>query len=188
MDWFTLFGVPLARPPQRVPLGGAGGNAVPGGFGAVREADGDVAAEVKPARHWTFDVIPLFRHYFSRNSSFNLRSFPTNCAGQTSTPRCRLGRTPSPAKLPSKKWRDVILKAWHTDPLICPQCQQRMRVLAVIDHRKVIEKILRHLNLWGGLPAFMPSRGPPSAAPKHWEADDPQSRNPFPDYDNVFTD
>ena len=63
-----------------------------------------------------------------------------------------------------------------------------MRVLAVIDQRKVIEKILRHLNLWGGLPAFLPSRGPPSAAPKHWEADDPQSRNPVPDYDNVFTD
>ena len=32
------------------------------------------------------------------------------------------------------------------------------------------------------------SRGPPPAIPKHWEADDPQSRDPFPDYDNVFTD
>ena len=96
--------------------------------------------------------------------------------------------TPPPAKLPSKKWRDVILKVWHTDPLICPHCQHRMRVLAVIDRRKVIEKILRHLNLWSGLPAFLPSRGPPAVIPKHWEADDPQSRDPFPDYDNVFTD
>ena len=67
-------------------------------------------------------------------------------------------------------------------------CQHRMRVLAVIDQRKVIEKILLHLNLWSGLPAFMPPRGPPPAIPKHWEADDPQSRDPFPDYDNVFTD
>ncbi len=95
---------------------------------------------------------------------------------------------PPPAKLPSKKWRDVILKVWQTDPLICPHCQHRMRVLAVIDQRKVIEKILLHLNLWSGLPAFMPPRGPPPAIPKHWEADDPQSRDPFPDYDNVFTD
>ena len=63
-----------------------------------------------------------------------------------------------------------------------------MRVLAVIDQRKVIEKILLHLNLWSGLPAFMPPRGPPPAIPKHSEADDPQSRDPFPDYDNVFTD
>ena len=73
-------------------------------------------------------------------------------------------------------------------PLICPHCQHRMRVLAVIDQRKVIEKILLHLNLWSGLPAFLPPRGPPPAIPKHWEADDPQSRDPFPDYDNVFTD
>jgi hypothetical protein len=29
---------------------------------------------------------------------------------------------PPPAKLPSKKWRDLILQVWHTDPLICPQC------------------------------------------------------------------
>ncbi len=77
---------------------------------------------------------------------------------------------PTPAKLPSKKWQDVILKVWHTDPLICPHCQHRMRTLAVIDQMKVIEKILLHLNLWSGLPAFMPPRGPPPAIPKHWEA------------------
>ncbi len=53
---------------------------------------------------------------------------------------------PPPAKLPPKKWRDVILKVWHTDPLIFPHCQHRVRVLAVIDQRKGIEKILRHLN------------------------------------------
>ena len=63
-----------------------------------------------------------------------------------------------------------------------------MRVLAVIDQRKVIEEILRHLNLWSGLPSFLPSRGPPAVIPKYWEADDPHSRDPFPDYDNVFTD
>jgi hypothetical protein len=45
-----------------------------------------------------------------------------------------------------------------------------MRVLAVIDQRTVIEKILLHLNLWSGLPAFTPPRGPPPAIPKHWEA------------------
>jgi hypothetical protein len=107
--------------------------------------------------------------------------FPAEPLRPASTP-------PPPATLPSKKWRDVILKVWHTDPLLCPHCQHRMRVLAVIDQRKVIEKILLHLNLWSGLPAFMPPRGPPPAIPKHWEADDPQSRDPFPDYDNVFTD
>jgi hypothetical protein len=61
-------------------------------------------------------------------------------------------------------------------------------VLAVIDQRKVIEKILLYFNLWPGLPAFMPPRGTPPAIPKHWEADDPQCWDPFPDYHNVFTD
>ncbi len=46
---------------------------------------------------------------------------------------------PPPAKLPSRKWRDVILKVWHTDPLQCPHCQNRMRVIAVIEQAGVIE-------------------------------------------------
>jgi hypothetical protein len=53
---------------------------------------------------------------------------------------------------------------------------------------KLIEKIPRHVNLWSRLPVFIPSRGLPPAIPKHWEADDPQSPDPFPDYENVFTD
>ena len=59
----------------------------------------------------------------------------------------------------------------------------------MIDQRKVIEKILLHLDLWSGLPALFTLKGGlPVAIPRHWEADDPQSRDPFPDYDNVFTD
>jgi hypothetical protein len=91
IDWFTLFGVPFARPPQRVPFGGLGGIAGPEGVGAVSEPGVAVAAEAKSGRHWTFDVIPLFRHYFSGNSSLNLRSFPTNQALRGSSPPCPLG-------------------------------------------------------------------------------------------------
>ena len=29
---------------------------------------------------------------------------------------------PPPRQLPSKKWRDVILRVWHVDPLRCPCC------------------------------------------------------------------
>jgi hypothetical protein len=32
---------------------------------------------------------------------------------------------PPPVKLPSKRWRDLIL--WHGDPLRCPVCQNSMR-------------------------------------------------------------
>jgi len=30
---------------------------------------------------------------------------------------------PPPAKLPSKRWRNLILRVWHVDPLRCPVCQ-----------------------------------------------------------------
>jgi hypothetical protein len=76
MDWFNLFGVPFARPPQRMPLGGLGGIAGPDGVGAASEPDGAVDAEAKSDRNGTFDVIPLFRRYFSGNSSLKLRDFP----------------------------------------------------------------------------------------------------------------
>jgi hypothetical protein len=34
------------------------------------------------------------------------------------------------------------------DPLICPQCQNEMRVVAFIEDPPVIEKILRHIGQW----------------------------------------
>ncbi len=55
---------------------------------------------------------------------------------------------PPPVKLPSKRWRDLILRVWHVDPLRCPVCQNPMRVIAVIDDPRVVEKILRHLGAW----------------------------------------
>jgi hypothetical protein len=55
---------------------------------------------------------------------------------------------PPPTKLLSKKWRDVIRKVRHKDPLRCPKCGGIMRVIAIIDDPEVTEKILRHLGLW----------------------------------------
>jgi hypothetical protein len=79
MDWFTLFGVPFARPPQRVPLGGLGGTAGPEGVGDASEPDGAVAAGAKSGRHWTFYVTPLFRHYFSRKARLRVQKFSCFC-------------------------------------------------------------------------------------------------------------
>ena len=43
--------------------------------------------------------------------------------GAASAPLRPPSTPPPPAKLPSKKWRDLIMQVWHTDPLICPRCQ-----------------------------------------------------------------
>ena len=83
MDWFTLFGVPFARPPQRVPFGGRGGTAGQEGVGEAREPDGAVKAEARSGKHGTFYVIPLFRHYFSQKASWRLEriSFLSRLSG-----------------------------------------------------------------------------------------------------------
>ena len=91
---------------------------------------------------------------------------------------------PPPLKLPSKKWRDLILRVWHVDPLRCPVCQNPMRVLAVIDDPRVVEKILRHLGAWHDPPARPPPQG--VRGPYTYEPCD--DVDPAPDYENVLTD
>ena len=91
---------------------------------------------------------------------------------------------PPPLKLPSKKWRDLILRVWHVDPLRCPVCQNPMRVIAVIDDPRVVEKILRHLGAWHDPPARPPPQG--VRGPYTYEPCD--DVDPTPDYENVLTD
>jgi hypothetical protein len=91
---------------------------------------------------------------------------------------------PPPAKLPSKRWRDLTLRVWHVDPLLCPVCQSPMRVIAVIDDPRVTEKILRHLGAWHD----PPPRPPPSAVPGPYTYEPCDDVDPTPDYENVLTD
>jgi hypothetical protein len=44
----------------------------------------------------------------------------------------RPGVSPPPLKLPSRKWRDLILRVWPVDPLRCPVSRNPMRAIAVI--------------------------------------------------------
>ena len=92
--------------------------------------------------------------------------------------------SPPPLKLPSKKWRDLILRVWHVDPLRCPVCQNPMRVIAVIDDRRVVEKILRHLGAWHD----PPPRPPPQHVPGPYTYEPCEDVDPAPDYENALTD
>ena len=47
-----------------------------------------------------------------------------------------------------KNWARLIHKIYHVDPLICPKCSGKMKIIAFIEEEKVIKKILVHLNLW----------------------------------------
>jgi Putative transposase len=91
---------------------------------------------------------------------------------------------PPPLKLPSTKWRDLILRVWHVDPLRCPVCQNPMRVIAVLDDPRVVRKILRHLGAWHDPPPKPVPQGAPG--PHTYEPCD--DVDPTPDYENVLTD
>ncbi len=47
-----------------------------------------------------------------------------------------------------RNWARLIQKIYEVDPLTCPKCQGRMRILAFIENEDVIKKILKHLGLW----------------------------------------
>ncbi len=47
-----------------------------------------------------------------------------------------------------KNWARLIQKIYNVDPLLCPKCQGAMKIISFIEHKEVIEKILRHLGLW----------------------------------------
>ena len=50
---------------------------------------------------------------------------------------------PAAARIPSKKWRELIKKVWEADLLRCLKCSGDMRVVSLIDE-DVIERVLRH--------------------------------------------
>ncbi len=47
-----------------------------------------------------------------------------------------------------KNWARLIQKIYNVDPLKCPKCQGKMRIISFIEQPEIIKKILKHLNLW----------------------------------------
>ena len=59
-----------------------------------------------------------------------------------------------------------------------------MRVIALIDDPRLVEKILRHLGVWHDPPA----RTVPSGLPGPYTREACPDFEPMPDYENVLTD
>jgi hypothetical protein len=84
-------------------------------------------------------------------------------------------------RIPSKKWRELIKKVWEADPLLCPHCQNEMRIVALIHEVEVIERILCHLGLWKAGVRVDAARDPPKPAEPVIE---PWFDDPLPDYEH----
>lgn len=93
-----------------------------------------------------------------------------------------------------KSWARLIQKIYNVDPLKCPYCSGKMRIISFVEDEETIKKILKHLNLWE-----IQNHDPPDARkiPVEFEylisknvicnSDkiDNDSSNPFPDYDTI---
>ena len=60
-------------------------------------------------------------------------------------------------RIPSKGWAEMIRKVYEVDPMACPKCGGRMKVVAFITEYAVVDRIVDHLKL-----TFVAEKPPPS--------------------------
>ena len=66
-----------------------------------------------------------------------------------------------------KNWARLIQKIYEVDPLTCPKCSGKMKIISVIEDEQVIEKILKHLGLWDQKARPPPKADAPTMAPEY---------------------
>ena len=59
--------------------------------------------------------------------------------------------------VPSKGWAEMIRKVYEVDPMVCPKCGGRMKVVAFLTEYAVVDRIIRHLEL-----TFVAEKPPPA--------------------------
>ena len=65
----------------------------------------------------------------------------------------------------ARRWAVLIRRIYEVDPLVCPKCGGTMRMIALIQEPKVIDKILKHLRTKGRDARAGPwATGPPEDA------------------------
>lgn len=79
-----------------------------------------------------------------------------------------------------KNWARLIQKIYEVDPLTCPKCKGRMKIIAFIQDQEVVKKILKHVGLWERKTRPPPkSKTPP--IPRVQYIEDTQSQKFIPD-------
>jgi hypothetical protein len=58
--------------------------------------------------------------------------------------------------IPSKGWAEMIRKVYEVDPMVCPQCGSRMKVISFLTDYAVVDRIIDHLKL-----TFIADKPPP---------------------------
>jgi hypothetical protein len=66
-----------------------------------------------------------------------------------------------PRRGPYRPWAELLKRTFHFDVLHCPDCQGRMRLLAVLTEGDEVRRYLRAIGEATELPAQAPARAPP---------------------------
>jgi hypothetical protein len=59
-------------------------------------------------------------------------------------------------RIPRRGWAEMIRKVYEVDPMVCPKCQGRMKVIAFLTDFSEVDRIINHLKL-----TFVASKPPP---------------------------
>ncbi len=62
--------------------------------------------------------------------------------------------------IPSKGWAEMIRKVYEVDPMLCPNCGGKMKVISFLTDVSVVDRIINHLKL-----TFVAERPPPPLFP-----------------------
>jgi len=68
----------------------------------------------------------------------------------------------------NRSWARLIQKIYEVNPLLCPHCGKKMKIIAFIEDYKIVKKILDHLRIY----EFDNKRAPPKVAEDSQEFDD----------------
>ena len=79
-------------------------------------------------------------------------------------------------------WADLMRRTFGFDVLACPRCGGRLRLVALIEHASVVQRILRHLGWPTEIPEPRPARAPPGLV----EASDLQGNDAGASFDAAF--
>jgi hypothetical protein len=116
-------------------------------------------------------TIRYYGIYSNRSRGIEQRRNPIPISCQCAHPECAPPDPPSALSTvthpqqPNRKlrplWRDLILRVWGEDPLLCPKCKTTMKVVDKVRRPEEIEFFLKLHNLWEGILAIPPPPDPP---------------------------
>jgi hypothetical protein len=116
-------------------------------------------------------TIRYYGIYSNRSRGIEQRRNQASPSCQCAHPECAPPDPPSALSTvthpqqPNRKlrplWRDLILRVWGEDPLLCPKCKTTMKVVDKVRRPEEIEFFLKLHNLWEGILAIPPPPDPP---------------------------